>query len=343
MKWAVLIMLAALVRPLSSYLRSNPDRRLRVFAVAAFLPFVLSTMHLYMAAVNWAWVGYVKGGEISLLDFIALSIYLSLPRPESRQPFRRTMAIYLAVTALSAIWAIFPVAALFYTLQLARVFFVCVTVYRGVCGDRRVPEAVLKGLAAGLFLEVAFAGWQRAHGVLQTPGTFDSQNLLGMTSHFVIFPFFAAILGGRRDRLAPAVVVAGLVIAVLTASRGTILLDCLGLATVFVLSARRQWTPRKTKVLWAGVAAMAVDWDFPKRTASGLGTRRPQLRCWRTIQWGLARTISPWSPMSAATLRVWVKCGEWGEPATSTMFTGWSLRKLGTLDLLRLWLFFSRR
>ena len=252
MKWAVLIMLAALVRPLSNYLRRNPDRRLRLFAVAAFLPFVLTTMHLYMAALNWAFVGYVKGGEISVLDFIALSIYLSLPRPESRQPFRRTMAIYLAATALSATSAIFPVAALFYTLQLGRVFFVCVTVYRGICADRRVPEAVLKGLAAGLFLEVAFAVWQRAHGVLQTPGTFASQNLLGMISHFVIFPFFAAILGGRRDRLSPAVVAGGLIIAVLTASRGTIVLDCLGLVIVFVLSARRQWTLRKAKVLWGG-------------------------------------------------------------------------------------------
>ena len=200
----------------------------------------------------------VKGGEISLLDFIALSLYLSLPRPELRLPFRRSMAIYLAVTALSAIQAMHPVAALFYTLQLGRTFLVCTAVYRGVCVDRRVPEAVLKGLAAGMFLEVAVAVWQRAHGVLQTPGTFDSQNLLGMISHFVIFPFFAAMLGGRRGRLAPAVVAAGLVIAVLTASRGTIALDFLGLATVFVLSALGQWTPRKAKVLWVGVAGMAL-------------------------------------------------------------------------------------
>src|ERR1700690_1602050 len=132
-------MSAALVWPLSIYLRGNPDRRLRVFAVAAFLPFVLSTMHLYAAAINWTWAGYVKGGEISLLDFIALSIYLSLPRPESRLPFRRSMAIYLAVTALSAIQAMFPVAALFYPLQLGRVFLVCATVYRGRCADRRDP------------------------------------------------------------------------------------------------------------------------------------------------------------------------------------------------------------
>jgi O-Antigen ligase len=270
MKWVALIVLAVLVWPLSIRLRNNPDLRLKVFALAAFLPFVLNTMHLYVAAVNWRWVGYVRGGEISFLDFIALSIYLSLPRPENRLPFRRTMAIYLTATALSAIWAISPVAALFYPLQLARVFLVCAAVYRGVCADRRVTEAVLKGLAAGLFLEVAFAGWQRAHGVLQTPGTFTSQNLLGMISHFVIFPFFAAILGGRRGRLAPAVVAAALVIAVLTASRGTILLDCLGLATVFVVSARGQWTSRKAKLLWVGVAATAV---FAVFAASSLQQR----------------------------------------------------------------------
>ena len=215
-------------------------------------------------------MGYVKGGEISLLDFIALSLYLSLPRPENRQPFRRSMAVYLAVTALSAIQAMQPVAALFYPLQLARTFLVCAAVYRGVCEDRRVSEAVLKGLAAGILLEVGFAIWQRLYGVLQTPGTFASQNLLGMISQFVIFPFFALILDGRRGRLAPAVVLGGLVIAVLTASRGTIALDFLGLATVFVLSALGQWTPRKSKVLWAGVAATAV---FALFAASSLQQR----------------------------------------------------------------------
>ena len=270
MKWVVLIVLALLVLPLSIRLRNTPDLRLKVFALAAFLPFVLGSLHLYWAVLNWGWVGYVKGAEVSLLDFIALSLYLSLPRPEHRLPFRRSMAIYVAATALSAFQAMYPVAALFYPLQLGRTFLVCAAVYRGVCVDRRVPEAVLKGLAAGILLEVAVAGWQRAHGVLQAPGTFGSQNLLGMISQFVIFPFFAGILGGRRGRLAPAVVGAALVVAVLTASRGTIALDFLGLATVFVVSALGQWTPRKAKVLWAGVAVLAV---FALFAASSLQQR----------------------------------------------------------------------
>jgi O-antigen ligase len=264
-------MAAALVWPLSIRLRRNPHGRLRMFALTAFLPFVLSAVHLYMAVNSWVWVGYVKGAEVSLLDFIALSIYLSLPRPEGGLPFRWSMALYFAVTALSAIQAMFPVAALFYPLQLGRAFLVYVTVYRGVCADPRVPDAVLKGLAAGMFVAAAVAGWQRAElGVLQTPGTFASQNLLGVISQFVMFPFFAVMLGGRGGRLAPAVVAAGLVIAVLTASRGTIALDCLGLATVFALSALRQWTSRKAKVLLAGVAAMVV---FAPFAASSLQQR----------------------------------------------------------------------
>jgi O-antigen ligase len=263
-------MAAALVWPLSNRLRGNPRDLLRAFALAAFLPFVLSVWHLYWAVISWNWVGYVKGAEVSLLDFIALSIFLSLPRPEGRLPFRWSMALYFAVTVLSAIQAMFPVAALFYPLQLGRAFLVYVTVYRGVCADPRVPDAVLKGLAAGMFLEAVVAGWQRAHGIIQTPGTVSSQNLLGIISQFVMFPFFAVMLSGRGGRLAPAVVAAGLVIAVLTVSRGTILLDCAGLATVFVLSALRQWTPRKAKVLWAGVAAMAV---FAPFVASSLQQR----------------------------------------------------------------------
>jgi O-antigen ligase len=257
-KWVLFIVLSLLVRPLSIRLRNTPDLRLRVFALATFLPFVLNSLHLTWAVLNWGWSGYVKGAEVSLLDFIALSLYLSLPRPERRLPFRRWMAIYLAATVLSATQAMYPVAALFYALQLGRAFLLCAVVYRGVCVDRRVSEAVLKGLAAGMLLEVIVAGWERAHGVLQTPGTFSSQNHLGMISQFVIFPFFAMILGGRRGRLAPAVVVSGLVIAVLTASRGTIALDFLGLAIVFVVSAVGQWTPRKAKVLWVGVAALTV-------------------------------------------------------------------------------------
>ena len=260
MKWVFLIIAAVLVWPLSVRLRRNPRDRLRIFALTGFLPFVLSAGHLYMAVDSWNWVGYVKGAEVSGLDFIALAIYLSLPRPKGGLPFRWSMALYFAVTSLSAIQAMFPVAALFYPLQLARAFLVYVSVYRGVCAeDPRVLDAVLKGMAAGMFLEVAVAGWQRVElGVLQTPGTFSSQNLLGLCSQFVMFPFFAVMLGARRSRLALAVVVAGLVIAVLTTSRATIALDGLGLALIFVLSAFRQWTSRKAKFLLVGVAAMAV-------------------------------------------------------------------------------------
>jgi len=258
MKYLLFIVLTGLVWPLSNYLGRKPDRRLGAFSLVAFLPFVLDVMHLRWAVIDWRWVGYVAGAEVSLLDFIALSLYLSLPRPGGRLPFRRSMAIYLGTTVLSATQAMLPEASLFYAWQLIRVFLVYVTVYRGVCEDRRVPEAVLKGLAAGMFIELTVAGWQHVHGIDRTPGTLASENLLGVISQLVIFPFFAEMLGGTRGRLAPAVIASGLVIAILTASRAAILLDCLGLAIVFILSARKQWTPRKARLLWASVAVAAV-------------------------------------------------------------------------------------
>jgi O-antigen ligase len=258
-KWVFLIVVAALVWPLSVRLRRNSRDRLRIFVLAGFLPFVLSAGHLYLAVISWDWVGYVKGAEISVLDLIALAIYLSLPGPKGGLPFRWSMSLYFAVTSLSAIQAMYPMAALFYSLQLARAFLVYVTVYRGVCADPRIAASVLKGMAAGMFLEAAVAAWQHfGLGVVQTPGTFSSQNLLGVVSQFAIFPFFAIVLGGRRGWLPPAVVAAGLAIAVLTTSRGTMALDAVGLAIVFVLSAFRQWTSRKAKVLLMGVGAMAV-------------------------------------------------------------------------------------
>jgi O-antigen ligase len=257
-KWIFLIIGLALVGPLSSRLRSNPRERLGLFVLVGFLPFITHYEHLYMAIINWGWGGYVKGGEISYLDLFALAIYLSLPVAHRPLPFRVPMALYLIATVLSAITAPFPTAAFFYSLQLARVFFLYATVYRGICADPRVVEAVLKGMAGGILLELAIAVSQRLSGMLQTIGTYDTQNLLGLTSHFTVIPFFALMLGGRRGWLPPAVVAAGLIVEVLTTSRGTLLFGALGLITVYVLSAIRQWSSRKAQVLLAGVAAAAV-------------------------------------------------------------------------------------
>jgi O-antigen ligase len=270
-KWVFLIIGAALVWPLSNRLRSNPRNRLWLFALAAFLPFVTRYEHYFMAIINWGWPGYVNGGELSYLDLLALAIYLSLPNSKDRLPFLLCMTFYLFATMLSVVEAFYPMAALFYVLQLARVFFLYAVVYRGICADPQVVDAVLTGMGGGLLLEAALATWQRfGQGLIHASGTFSGQNQLGLASHFTIIPFFALMLGGRRGWLPPAVVAAGLIVEVMTTSRGAILFGGLGLATVYVLSALRRWSSRKAQVLLAGVAAAAV---FVPLAASSLAQR----------------------------------------------------------------------
>jgi O-antigen ligase len=258
-KWVFFITTALLIWPLSLYLRNNYYVRLKVFVLMGFLPFVTSYFHLYMAIDSWDWIGYVRGGEISIIDLIAMTIYLSLTPHRGNTPFTISMAAYFIATVISAIGATFPITALFYSWQLARMFLLYATVYRGSCADPRVASAVLEGMAGGIFLEAVLAIWQRfGDGVLQTTGTYVHQNTLGLISHFVLFPFFALLLGGRRGWLPLSVVISCLIIEVLTTSRGTLAIGVLGLAIVFVLSGVGRWTSRKAMVLLAGLAAIAA-------------------------------------------------------------------------------------
>jgi hypothetical protein len=258
-KWVGLIISLAAIIPLSGWLRRNPGASPKLWMLMGFLPFVLGDLHLYMAIVSWPdWGGYVKGAELSILDVLALTLYLSLPSERHPLPFRFSMAMYFFAASLSAFQAEFPVAALFYPWQLARMFLVYAAVTKAVSADPRVPLALLKGMAAALFMEAGVSIWQRfALGVLQTGGTMAHQNVLGLTSHLIVFPFFALMLAGLRGWLAPAVVLAGVVIEVLTTSRATIGLAGVGYATVFLLCGRR-WTSRKTMILLAGAALITI-------------------------------------------------------------------------------------
>jgi hypothetical protein len=224
-----------------------------------FLPFVLSDLHLYMAIYSLPDPGwYLKGAEFSILDALALCLYLSLPGGRHSLPFRFSMALYFIAALLSVLQANQPMAALFYPWQLARMFLVYAVVARAACADPRVAPALMKGMAVALLIEAGVAIWQRfGLGILQTGGTVGHQNLLGLISHLIVFPYFALMLAGRRGWLPTAVVLAGVIIQVLTTSRATIGIAGLGYAAVFMVTGRR-WTSRKTLVLVAGAAMIAI-------------------------------------------------------------------------------------
>ena len=257
MKWVALVIVLAGIRPLAARLRRSHNTRLKVLMLMGALPWVLDTFHLFMAIISWVdWPGYVKGFEFSLLDALALAVYLSLPRHGLRCHFR-SMALYFVAALLSVLLARVPMAALFYAWQLARMYLVYAVVTTACAADLRAVRALMNGMVAGLFLEAADVVWERfGLGVLQAGGT-THQNLLGMMSHFVVFPFFALLLTGERGWLPAAGTLAGVIVQVLTTSRATLGLAGFAYAALFVLSAVRQWTSQKGRILLIGVAVAA--------------------------------------------------------------------------------------
>jgi hypothetical protein len=258
-KWIGLVILLAAVFPLSVWLRRNPSEAPKAWMLLGLFPFILTIFHSVVAVISMLeWPGYVKGAEFSVLDAFALALYLSLPGGRQPLPFRFAMASYFLAALLSAFLAEVPMAAFFYCWQLGRVFLLYAVVARG-CADPRVAPAILKGMAAGLIMEAGFTIWQRfGAGLLQATGTFDHQNLLGLISHMVVFPWFALLLAGQRGALPGLAVLAGVVVEVLTTSRATVGLAGFGYAALFALSALSQWTSRKAMVLTVGVVTLSV-------------------------------------------------------------------------------------
>lgn len=260
MKWVALVIVLACIAPLVAKLRRSHDATLKVLMLIGFLPWVLSSFHLLMAIISWVdWPGYVKGAEFSVLDALALAVYLSLPRTRHPPPFRIAMALYFVAALLSVLQARVPMPALFYCWQLVRIYLVYATINRACAADPRAAHALLKGMVAGLFVQAGYAIWERfGLGILQTGGTEGHQNLLGVMSHFVVFPFFALLLAGERGWLPAAATLAGMVVQVLTTSRATLGLAGFGYSVIFLLSSMRKWTSRKGMVLLIGVGAVAA-------------------------------------------------------------------------------------
>jgi len=257
-KWIGLIIVLIAAAVLAEWIRRDPKIVPKVLIAMGFLPFMLDPFHLYMAAISWPdWPGYVKGTEISVLDGLALALYFGLPRPRHSIPFRIAMLLYFAAVLLSVIHADFTVAAMFYPWQLARMFLVYAAVGRA-CVLFDAPIAILAGMAGGLFMEAVVALWERfALHMAQAGGTVH-QNLLGVMSHLALFPCFALLLAGRRGWAPVVGTLIGILVEVLTTSRATIGLGFLAFATVFALSATRQWSPRKGMILLGSVAALVV-------------------------------------------------------------------------------------
>jgi hypothetical protein len=262
LKYVVLVLELMIILPLASALRQNPRYVPLIWQFVGAACFLSSVVpQLGISVIDWAYYpGHTWGVEITIIDalMVALFIFQRGQSNAARIPFRLPMALYFCAVTFSAFFAGVPMAALFYSWQLLRMYLVFIVVARA-CSDERVVPSLLRGLAIGLLAEACTVLYQKyGLGILQPPGTFPHQNSLGLVSNLVAIPFVALLLAERRSWLFSSTPVAGFMIAALTASRATMGMAGLGLMLTFVQSIVRKSTSRKIKLGVMGLFLAAV-------------------------------------------------------------------------------------
>lgn len=256
---AVLIALAG-VLPLSLLLRANRRIEDCAWIAIGFLPFLLPAVQQVDIALisGEGWIGYVHGMELSVIDFLALALLLSLPKERSVVSYHLPLAFYMCALLLATFQAAHPLVSFFHVFQFARVYLLVVVVVRG-CAQERVPILLMKGLALGLALQLFAVIYQLAKGgYVQPPGTFAHQNTLGMVIHFIALPHFAMFLAGARGLQFLLVPPASLLVAALTASRAALGFCLAGLGLTYLLSLLRGLSTRKIATGALSLLVLAV-------------------------------------------------------------------------------------
>ncbi|MEP3224686.1 MAG: O-antigen ligase family protein [Parasphingorhabdus sp.] len=258
MRFVALVVIIFSVPIFMALLRQNGHyRRYLCFAVG-FLPFVIAAWNLDAAFISWAtWPGQTKGVIISLLDGLALAIILNSRRSPFFFPFVGVIIAYIIAAGISIPFSNNPQSSFFYVWQLGTMLLVFLAV-ANICMNEGGPKLIIAGLVCGITLQAGFAISQKMSGVLQASGTMGHQNLLGMVTHFVLYPSLAMLLAAQKSRLPLLGVVAGLIVVAFGASRATIGLAGAGVILLIFLSMLRMPSAQKTKVAVIGLFALIM-------------------------------------------------------------------------------------
>lgn len=259
MKWIFVAALMLLTLLVWGTLKSRKQYLAPMCFVLAVLPFFLN-YHLYVAPISWAnWPGVVKGVEVSAVDAVALGMLLATGwHVETPLPLKIFMGVYLLGWMVSTLTGQQVIPAVFYLWQLMRAVLVYLAVSRAVSISPEAPFALVAGLGGSVLFECVIATWQYLHGMPQAGGTLGHRTMIGIMSHSAVAPAFAMVLGGRRNWLAPLVVVAGGIIAFVGASRATIILYGVGLLITTMLSLRHKMTGRKMGIALVALAVVGL-------------------------------------------------------------------------------------
>lgn len=259
MKWVFLAAITILTLVAIALLRS--DRKLVRWAAfgLGLLPFVETYLHLFAAPIAWfQWEGTVKGIAISASDALAFAVLITSPKANSPTRLRIAFGLIMLAYTVSTLASGVRIESLFFGWEIVRALLVYFALLRATAADEEVPVYLLNGLIAGLLTQAVVALSQYAGGVTQAPGWFDHQNLLGYTTHFVVYSAFAAFLAGFYTKRTMIAVLGGLIIAFTGGSRATIGLMVAGLGVTALFSIWHHRTGRKFAVVGAAFIAVAL-------------------------------------------------------------------------------------
>ncbi|QTD56258.1 O-antigen ligase family protein [Parasphingorhabdus cellanae] len=215
-------------------LQQNARYRRYLYFAVGFLPFVISAWNLDGAIISWAtWPGQIAF------------------------PFTAIFIAYIGAAALSIVFSNNPQASFFYAWQLGTVMLVF-WASANICMTADGPKMIIAGLICGITLQAGFSINQKLSGVVQASGTMGHQNLLGVATHFALYPSLALLMATKKAKLPVLGVIAGLIVVAFGASRATIGLAGIGVMLLIFLSMVRKPSARKTKVAVIGLVILAA-------------------------------------------------------------------------------------
>lgn len=254
-KWLVFLAGLCAAPAFGVFLRTRPRLLLLAWTALGLLPF-LGEFDLGLIELP-GFVGDTYGMEVTVVDFLALALLFSRPFSLKRVPYRLAIGAYLLVALFSVTQAVLTLPALLYSWRLLRFVVIFLAVVRGATSVP-VVLAIVRGISIGVVYEFVLTMQQRLY-VYQSPGSFGHQNSLGMAMNLVLFVPMALALARKTDWLTTLCPLLGLIVVILTRSRGALLFFVLGAALLFALSLLRRTTSRKTMVAVVGsILALAV-------------------------------------------------------------------------------------
>ncbi|NUT01291.1 MAG: hypothetical protein HOP96_09970 [Sphingomonas sp.] len=259
MKWIFLAGLMILTPMLAVWLRGN-RRHLPIAAMfLGLLPFLEAKFNITASPYSWpAWQGIAKGIDLSLMDAVAIAMIVAGGKSRTPVRIKLAMGFYLLAFVVSTAVAEIKTPSIFYLWTLVRCTLVYYAIARASAVNKDVPLGLLTGLIGGLSVQAVVVLSQKATGAVQATGWFIHQNLLGMTSHFVVYPAFAAFLGGYYNRRTLLCLGAAFIVAWGGGSRATLGLLAFGLVLTMILSCRYRMNSRKMTIVALGLVCLTA-------------------------------------------------------------------------------------